>query len=331
MSPSTIALVLLGILSSLVLIIHATSSGTNHRKNGRKLPPGPRPLPIIGNLHMLGKLPHQKLHHLAKRYGPIMSIRLGSVPTIVVSSPQAAELFLKTHDVVFASRPKLQASKYLTHGGKGLVFTEYGSYCRTVRKWATLHLLSASKVECFEPLRKAELRWLVESVKKTAAASGTVDLSLRIGELIEEIACKITFGRSKDDGFNLKQLIEEAVHLAGAFNLSDYVPFLPPLDVQGLARRLKKTSRVLDTLLEKIIDEHEQRTDHKEQKPHRDFVDVMVSLLDKPMNPYDHKEQAYMIERRNIKAILLDMVVGSFDTTYTAIMWTFSELLRHLE
>ena len=64
-------------------------------------PPGPKPLPIIGNLHMLGKLPHRSLQALAKKYGPIMSIKLGQVPTIVVSSPETAELFLKTHDTVF--------------------------------------------------------------------------------------------------------------------------------------------------------------------------------------------------------------------------------------
>ncbi|XVE64069.1 hypothetical protein DITRI_Ditri07aG0071600 [Diplodiscus trichospermus] len=136
---------------------------------------------------MLGKLPHQNLHHLAKRYGPIMSIRLGYVPTIVVTSAQAAELFLKTHDIVFASRPKVQASKYLSYGAKGLAFTEYGSYWRTVRKLCTLQLLSASKIEYFAPLRKAELGLLVESVKKAAAAGETVDQSAKVGEILEEI------------------------------------------------------------------------------------------------------------------------------------------------
>ncbi|XVF09637.1 hypothetical protein REPUB_Repub07fG0111200 [Reevesia pubescens] len=330
MSPSTLALlvVLLGTLGSFIYIFRSTSSQPNYNKNGRKLPPGPRALPIIGNLHMLGKFPHQNLHHLAKRYGPIMSIRLGYVPTIVVSSPQAAELFLKTHDVVFASRPKVQASEYLSYGTKGIAFTEYGSYWRTVRKWCTLHLLSASKVEYFAPLRKAELALLVESVKKAAAVGETVDLSGKVGELIEEIIYKMILGCSKDDRLDLKPLIEETVRLTGAFNLSDYVPFLAPLDLQGIARRLKRMSKVLDKLFEKIIDEHEQGTNAGEQKPHRDFVDVMVSLLNKPMNPHG-EDQTYIIDRENIKAIILDMISGAFDTSATAIEWAFSELLRH--
>ncbi|GMI75477.1 cytochrome P450, family 71, subfamily A, polypeptide 23 [Hibiscus trionum] len=233
MTPTlALVLVLIGALCSFIYIFRTTVSGPSHNKNGRKLPPGPRTLPIIGNLHMLGKLPHQNLHNLAKRYGPIMSLKLGSIPTIVVSSPQAAELFLKTHDLVFASRPKIQASEYLSYGAKAMAFTPYGSYWRTVRKWCTLHLLSASKVEYFAPIRKAHLRSLVESVKKAAAARETVDLSGKVGELTEDIMCQVIFGREKDDGFNLRSLIDQFMHLYGLFNISDFIPYLAPLDLQ---------------------------------------------------------------------------------------------------
>ncbi|GMI75475.1 cytochrome P450, family 71, subfamily B, polypeptide 35 [Hibiscus trionum] len=243
MSPTlALVLVLIGALCSILYIFRTTVSWPNHTKYGRKLPPGPRALPIIGNLLMLGKLPHQNLHHLAKRYGPIMSLRLGSVPTIVVSSPQAAELFLKTHDIVFASRPKMQASEYLSYGAKAMAFTPYGSYWRTVRKWCTLHFLSASKVEYFAPVRKAHLGYLVQSVKNSAAAGETVDLTVKVGELIEDTMCQIIFGRGKDDGLNLRSLIDQIIHLHGLFNISDFIPYLAPLDLQGIGRRLKRVS-----------------------------------------------------------------------------------------
>ncbi|KAK8576651.1 hypothetical protein V6N13_032570 [Hibiscus sabdariffa] len=307
-------LVLIGALCSLVYIF-----GTKNNKNGRKLPPGPRSLPIIGSLHMLGKLPHQNLHHLAKRYGPIMSLRLGSIPTIVISSPQAAQLIFKTHDLVFASRPKMQASEYLSYGSKGMAFTPYGSYWRTVRKWCTLHLLTSSKVEYFAPTRKAHLGFLVESLKKVAAVGETVDLTGKIGEFIEDTMCQIIFGRTKDDRFNLKSLIEEAMHLHGLFNISDFIPYLAPLDIQGIGRRLKRTSKSLDMVLEKIIDEHVQGADLKGPKAHRDFVDVMLSVLNQPMDPHD-EDESYIIQRENIKAITLDMIAASFETSAVAIV-----------
>ncbi|KAH7524843.1 hypothetical protein FEM48_Zijuj06G0162000 [Ziziphus jujuba var. spinosa] len=97
---------------SLVLVFLLQPWKNNKNK---KLPPGPRGFPIFGSLHLLGEFPHRDLHQLAKHYGPIMHLRLGLVPTTVVSSPQAAELFLKTHDLVFATRPSHEAAKHISY------------------------------------------------------------------------------------------------------------------------------------------------------------------------------------------------------------------------
>ena len=234
MSPLTLAILLLLLLlvvGSIWTFIHIQSRPKDP-KNEYKLPPGPRALPIIGSLHMLGSLPHRSLHSLAKNYGPIMSLRLGHVPTIEVSSPQADELFLQTHDIIFASRPKLQASEYFAYGTKGIAFTEYGPYWRNIRKLCTLQLLSASKIESFAPMRKEELGSLVQSLKKAAAAHEVVDLNEKVCQLIEETTCRMVFGQSNDDRFDLETLIEEALSLAGAFNLADYLPYLGALDLQ---------------------------------------------------------------------------------------------------
>ncbi|KAK2376441.1 cytochrome P450 CYP736A12 [Trifolium repens] len=130
-------------------------------------PPGPPTLPIIGNLHVLGKLPYRKLQSvLSEKYGPIMFLQLGQIPTIIISSSKAAESFLKTQDIVFASRRKIQASLLISYGSKGFAFSEYDPYWRSMKKLCTLKLLSASKVEMFGPIRQEELGVLVKVVKE---------------------------------------------------------------------------------------------------------------------------------------------------------------------
>ncbi|KAL5544746.1 hypothetical protein UlMin_008530 [Ulmus minor] len=320
MSPTILTLLLL-IFGS--ICFYFLTRRCNPNKTGRKLPPGPRPLPIIGNLHNLTTLPHRGLQSLSQKYGPIMYLRLGQVPTIVISSPRAAELFLKTNDVVFASRPKVQASDLLSYGSKGMAFSEYGPYWRNVRKLCTVKLLSSSKIESFAALRKEEVVAAVEAVKGVAAAHGVVDLSEKVGKLVEDISYRIIFGRNKDHRFDLGELVEEALILGGAINVADYAPYLAPFDLQGFTRRLKVVSKKLDKALEKIIMEHEQATNGD----HQDFVDVLLSLMNQPMNPQD--EQVFIIDRTNIKAILLDLMVASFDTSATTIVWNFSELLRN--
>ncbi|PRQ25127.1 putative flavonoid 3'-monooxygenase [Rosa chinensis] len=323
MSPSTIMTILLVLLTCLWSLISASSKSKH-----RKLPPGPRSLPITGNLHMLGNLPHRSLQQLAKKYGHIMSIRLGNVSTIVVSSPQAAELFLKTHDTNFASRPKIQASEYLSYGTKGMAFSQYGPYWRHMRKLCTLHLFCPAKMEAFRPLRKEELGVLVRKLKRAAEEGGVVDVSEKIGVMNEDITYRMVLGCKRDDRFDLKAIVKETFFLTGAFNISDFVPSLAALDIQGLTKRLKKVSKTIDQLLEKIIDEHEQVANTRTGKQgHKDFVDVLLSLTNQQLNPND--EQVYFLDRTNVKAILLDMITAAFDTSAASIVWSLAELLRH--
>ena len=185
---------------------------------------------------MLGHLPHRTLAKLAHKYGPIMSLRLGHVPAIVVSSPKAAELFLKRHDPIFAGRPMVQASVYLSYGARGMAFAQYGEYWRRVRKMCTLHLLNPTKVASFEGLRRVEIEAAVRRLVEFAAAREVVDVGEKVGELIEGIVFKMVVGKGKEDDkrYDLKAVIEEGSGsaLAGAFNLADFVPYLAPLDLQ---------------------------------------------------------------------------------------------------
>ena len=92
------------------------------RRISTKLPPGPYPWPIIGNLHQLRLPTHRTLKSLADKYGPILFLRLGSVPTVVVSSAEMAKLFLKTHDFIFASRPLTASGKLMFYHWNDVIF-----------------------------------------------------------------------------------------------------------------------------------------------------------------------------------------------------------------
>ncbi|KAJ6678039.1 CYTOCHROME P450 93A3-LIKE [Salix viminalis] len=289
----------------------------------RKLPPGPTGWPVFGSLHLLGKLPHQDLHQLAEKYGPIMYMRLGLVPTVVVSSPRAAESILKTHDLVFSNRPPNEAAKYISYEQKSVSFAPYGSYWRNVRKMCTLELLSNHKINSFMSTRKEELALLIGSIKDASRERAAVDLSAKVSSLSAGISCRMVFGKKylekEFDEKGFTPVIHEGMRLAASFNLGDYIPPIAPLDLQGLTKRMKAVGKVFDDFFEKIIDEHIQ---FKDETRTRDFVDVMLDFV-------GSEETEYRIGRDNIKAIMLDMLAGSMDTSATAIEWTLSELIKH--
>ncbi|KAL5753680.1 hypothetical protein ACOSP7_021900 [Xanthoceras sorbifolium] len=281
-----------------------------------KLPPGPRGFPIFGCLHLLGKYPYRDLHKLAQKYGSIMHLRLGLKPTIVVSSPQAAELFLRTHDLVFASRPPLEASKYISYNQKNMIMAPYGSYWRNIRKMCTLELLSNVKINSFKSMRKEELDLLIEYVKQAACSGIVVDISARVLSLTADMTCRMVFGKKymeeEFDERGFKAVIKEVMELGAIFNLADYIPQTASLDLQGLRKRMKAVAKVFD-------DEHVQSKDDSRTK---DFVDLMLNFM-------GSEETEYRIDREHIKAIILDILIAAMDTSATTIDWALSELIKH--
>nr|WEW62059.1 5 beta-pregnan oxidoreductase [Calotropis procera] len=292
------------------------------RKNKhKKLPPGPRALPIIGHLHLLGKNPHQDLHNLSKNYGPVMHLKFGFTTNIVVSSPRGAELFLKTNDLVFASRPPLVSAKYMLYEQRDLSFSKYGSYWRNIRKLCTSQLLSTMKVNSFESMRSREVGLLIKSLKK--AEKSVVNLSAEVASLSANMSCLMVFGKKYSDeefcerGF--KDVIREVMRLLVAPHLGDYFPFLESalhLDPQGLTRRMKEVSKIFDKFLNTIIDEHQ-----KLDNPSNTFVSTLLAL--NRAGDID-----FEFDTTHIKGVLLDMLAASMDTSATSVEWLLSELFR---
>ncbi|TVU31203.1 hypothetical protein EJB05_22881, partial [Eragrostis curvula] len=94
---------LLPLLAWLLLSLVAASLLDLLAHAHRGLPPGPLPLPVIGSLHLIGNLPHRSLARLAEIHGPLLSLRLGAVTTVVVSSSDVAREIMQRHDAIFAA------------------------------------------------------------------------------------------------------------------------------------------------------------------------------------------------------------------------------------
>ncbi|GAA0163565.1 oxygenase [Lithospermum erythrorhizon] len=300
------------------------------KKRRVPLPPSPKGLPILGHLHLLGKNPHQDLHKLSKEHGPIMYMKFGMIPNIIVSSPDAAEQFLKTHDLVFASRPPHEAAKYISYDQTNLSFAPYGHYWRNMRKLCTLELLSNMKINSFHPMRSEEISNFIDLLKSCSQDRSVVDLSSQVSTLNTNMTCRMIFGKKyTNEEFGDKKgfegVIQEGMQLAAKPNLGDYFPYLGKLDLQGLTARFKAVSAVFDAFFEKVLDEHEQQSSrgHENQEgKNMDFVDTMLGIL-------TSGQAEFTFDRRHVKAVLLDMLAGAMDTSATVIDWTMSELLRH--
>ena len=170
-------------------------------KSGKRnfnLPPNPPKLPIIGNLHQLGKLPHLSLQCLAEKFGPIIYLQLGEIPTVVVSSARLAKEVMKTHDLAISSRPQIFSAKHLLYDCTDLVFAPYDAYWRHMRKVCILELLSVKRVQSYSFVRKEEVARLVHRVAESYPS--TTNLTKLLGLYANGIVCRVAIGRDFSAG-----------------------------------------------------------------------------------------------------------------------------------
>lgn len=103
---------IIGVLLSWVAWVSATKLRRHRSKELRQLPPGPRRWPLVGNIFQLGWAPpHESFAILSRKHGPIMTLWLGSMSTVVISSSILAREMFKNHDVVLAGRKIYEAMK----------------------------------------------------------------------------------------------------------------------------------------------------------------------------------------------------------------------------
>ncbi|XP_020521009.1 cytochrome P450 71A9-like [Amborella trichopoda] len=212
-----------------------------------------------------------------------MHLKLGRVPTLVVSSPKMAELVMKTYDHAFCSRSILVATNYLTYGSTNVAFAPYGSYWRHVRKICILELLSSKRVQSFRFVRKEEVGRLVDSIFVSSKAKAPVNLTEAFLSLSNNVVCRVALGKSYwEEEPELREIFESSKSLIGGFFVGDFFPSLEWVKyLTGFQRRLEKSFRHRDSFLEKVIAEHLLPTHGKEdeeEEEEKDLVDVLLQL-----------------------------------------------------
>ncbi|CAA2989184.1 cytochrome P450 71A1-like [Olea europaea subsp. europaea] len=298
-----------------------------HRRKKLNLPPGPKPWPIIGNLNLIGPLPHRSVHELSQKYGPIMHLRFGSFPVVVGSSVEMAKIFLKTMDVTFASRPKTAPGKYITYNYSNITWSPYGPYNRQARKICLMELFNAKRLESYEYIRTEEMNSLLNELFKSAGKP--ILLKGYISTVSLNVICRMVLGKKYSDQSEISpeefnKMMDELFLLSGIFNIGDSIPYIDFLDLQGYVKRMKIVSKKFDGFLESVLNEHNARRKATENYTSKDMVDVLLELAEDP-------NLEVKLERHGVKAFTLDMLAGGTESSSVTVEWAISELLKKPE
>jgi len=313
-------------VSVLVVVLSKLKSLLLAAKPRHNLPPGPWTLPVIGSLHHLVTSPsiQRAMRTLAQKHGPLMTLRLGEVPAMVVSSPAAVQEVMKTHDVAFADRPLNATFSTLTFDGNDLAFAPYGERWRQLRRICVLELLSAARVRLFQRIREEEVARLAQSLSAPAAAGAAVNLTGMISRFINDTFVRESVGSRCEyrdeylDALDTAMRQTAGVAVADLFPSSRLMKFLSPPPRKVLACRNR-----MQRILEQIIHETTEAMDGSEAAGTgtEGLVGILLRLQKERSTPIP-------LDNDTIVAVMFDMFAAGSDSSSNVLNWCMTELVR---
>ncbi|KAB5551846.1 hypothetical protein DKX38_009157 [Salix brachista] len=271
------------------------------------LPPSPRALPIIGHMHLLSRIPHQAFHKLSARYGPLVYFFIGSKPCLLASTPEVAKEILKINEANFLNRPKVANLDYLTYGSADFATIYYGPHWKFMKKLCMTELLGSRTLDRFLPIRCAERKRFLTLVLKRAEAKEAVDVGGELMRLTNNIISRMLLrtrcSDTENEADDVRKLVKELNNLGAKFNLSDSIWFCKGFDLQGFEKRLKDARDRYDSMMERIMKEHEGA--RRKKKEIGDEGDTVKDVLDILLDIYEDENAEKRLTRENIKAFLM--------------------------
>lgn len=306
---------MLGLILIIVFIVSAFKLLFQQRY---RLPPGPKPWPIIGNLLDVKPLVFRSMAELSEVYGPVMSLWFGSSLNLSVCSSELAKEALKENDANLANRFRDGGISVITNHGKDLVWADYGPHYVKLRKFCTLELFSPRSIHTFRPIWGDEIAAMVKSIFKDCSTghgnSGGRRLVLR--EYLKEAALntitRMVLGkRFADDelGKELKAILADELHHGVSLGIVEHIPWLSWIK-KGRDAAANKQKERKERLARTVLEE--QRSNQG------NFTRALLNLQAKNE-----------LREDTVLSLLWDLISAGGDTTAISVEWAMAEVIKN--
>lgn len=223
-----------------------------------------------------------------------MSLKLGSITTIVTSSPKVAKELIRKEDQAFSNRRVPDASHALDHSNHSIFWLPTGNKWRNLRKISKEHMFAAQILDASQGLRKKAVEQLLDYVHKSCVSGEAVDIG-RV-TFTTSLNALSNFFFSTDFGSyysnssqEFMDIVSAVVEIYGKPNLVDYFPTLKLVDPQGIRRQANLTIAKYLGVFDRIIG---QRLEARGSSPNtcstcNDILDSLLNLCQIQKNDWE--------------------------------------------
>ncbi|XP_051008631.1 cytochrome P450 2K6-like [Acomys russatus] len=318
---SSAVLALLGLILVLILKIKVLMAEASKQQS----PPGPKPLPVIGNLHILNlKRPYETMLELSKKYGPVYSIQMGPRKVVVLSGYETVKDALINYGNQFGERSRVPIFERL-FDGKGIAFA-HGETWKTMRRFSltTLRNLGMGK-RIIEDTIIEECQHLIQNFESHKGKPFEIKkvLNASVANVIVSVLLGQRFDYQDPQFLRLLNLIGENVKLIGnpgivLFNMFPILGFLLRSHKTVLRNRDELFSFIRMTFLEHCY--------NLDKNDPRSLIDAFLLRQQE-----ENDTSANYFNEENLLALVSNLFAAGTETTASTLRWGIILMMRYPE
>nr|XP_033791787.1 cytochrome P450 2K6-like [Geotrypetes seraphini] len=317
----------LGLIALLLMffLIFILSKYARERKSPQNFPPGPRPLPIIGSLHIMNlKRPHKTFMELAKIYGPVFSIQLGMEKIVVLTGYNTVKEALVNYADEFSGRARMAIFEELNEGN-GVAFA-HGENWKVMRRFTltTLRDFGMGK-RTIEDKILEECGFLIHHFESFNGNpfENIMIMNASIANIIVSILLGHRYDYQDPTFLKLLRLINENNKLTGPLMVGLYNMYPILRKFPGSYTTVRKNTYELHSFIKETFLKHLEKLDANDQRSYIDVFLVRQQEEKANTNSYFHE--------KNLICVVRNLFAAGMETTSSTLRWGLLLMMKYPE
>ncbi|XP_044124500.1 cytochrome P450 2G1-like [Bufo gargarizans] len=308
----------------LACIVFILLSITQARKR-KRFPPGPTPLPILGNiLQINAKEVLKSLYKLSEKYGPVYTIHMGMDPVVVLCSCDAVREALIDNAEDFGARGHFPILEKFSSGGHGVVGSN-GERWKQLRRFSLMTLRNFGMGKrSIEQRIQEEAQFLIEVLRKSNGQP--LDPTFYFSKAVSNVICSVVFGVRFDyadkEFLQLLSFMNEIFR--GVSSVWGQIYNFYPKVMEKIPGPHQKMLNAIDGIQEIITKRVEMHKETLDPNDPRDFIDCFLIKMEQEKNIPETE-----FHMKGIVNTTFDMFAAGTETVSTTVRYGFLILLKH--